>query len=47
MKPDPRKLKADVRSRYEKGIMWTSDADEYEAKDFAELHQTLDRNGSS
>ena len=34
MKPDPRKLKADVRSRYEKGIMWTSDADEYEAKGF-------------
>ena len=34
MKPNPKTLKADVRSRYEKGIMWTSDADEYEAKGF-------------
>ena len=34
MKPDPRKLKADVRSEYEKGIIQTSDADEYETKVF-------------
>ena len=34
MKPNPKTLKADVRSRYEKGIMWTSDADEYESKGF-------------
>ena len=32
--PKASSLKADVRSRYEKGIMWTSDADEYEAKGF-------------
>ena len=41
MKPDPRKLKADVRSRYEKGIMWTSDADEYEAKGFCGIASNI------
>ena len=41
MKPDPRKLKADVRSRYEKGIMWTSDADEYEAKGFCGITSNI------
>ena len=41
MKPDPRKLKADVRSRYEKGIMWTSDADEYESKGFCGIASNI------
>ena len=33
--PKVSSLKADVRSRYEKGIMWTSDLEEYQAKGFA------------
>ena len=33
-RPKVKNLKADVRARYQKGIMWTSDAEEYEAKGF-------------
>ena len=41
MKPDPRKLKADVRSRYEKGIMWTSDLEEYWQKGFTGVAKNI------
>jgi hypothetical protein len=39
--PKSSSLKADVRSRYEKGIMWTSDADEYEAKGFCGIASNI------
>ena len=39
--PKASSLKADVRSRYEKGIMWTSDADEYHAKGFCGIASNI------
>ena len=45
--PKSSSLKADVRSRYEKGIMWTSDVDEYDAKGFcgvaANIRKEMDK----
>ena len=40
-RPSASKLKADVRARYQKGIMWTSDLDEYEAKGFTGIASNI------
>ena len=39
--PKSSSLKADVRSRYEKGIMWTSDVEEYQAKGFTGVAKNI------
>ncbi len=39
--PKSSSLKADVRSRYEKGIMWTSDIEEYERKGFTGVAKNI------
>ena len=40
--PKSSSLKADTRSRYEKGIMWTSDLEEYRAKGSTGVAQNID-----
>ena len=39
--PKASSLKADVRSRYEKGIMWTSDLEEYWQKGFTGVAKNI------
>ena len=39
--PKSSSLKADVRSRYEKGIMWTTDYDEYQKKGFTGVAKNI------
>ena len=39
--PKSSSLKADVRSRYEKGIMWTSDLEEYQKKGFTGVAKNI------
>ena len=39
--PKASSLKADVRSRYEKGIMWTTDYDEYQKKGFTGVAKNI------
>ena len=39
--PKSSSLKADVRSRYEKGIMWTSDLEEYWQKGFTGVAKNI------
>ena len=34
-RPKAKSLKADVRDRYQRGVMWTSDLEEYEKKGFS------------
>ena len=40
--PKSSSLKADTRSRYEKGIMWTSDLEEYRAKGFTGVAKNIE-----
>ena len=40
-RPEARKLKADVRARYQKGIMWTSDLEEYWQKGFTGVAKNI------
>ncbi len=40
--PKSSSLKADTRSRYEKGIMWTSDLEEYRSKGFTGVAQNIE-----
>ena len=40
--PKSSSLKADTRSRYEKGIMWTSDLEEYRAKGFTVVAKNIE-----
>ena len=40
--PKASSLKADVRSRYEKGIMWTSDLEEYQKKGFSGVARNIE-----
>ena len=40
-RPSASKLKADVRARYQKGIMWTSDLEEYWQKGFTGVAKNI------